>query len=280
MNQKDVAREARVKGRLVSFGFAAAGAILILASSLLAGSRYDTVRTVLLNLGVVVVAIVLLEFLWRFVGGDPLRREIDALREQVARLERSTSEVEQREKIGLVAVHDRLSNFGTEEYWMSLLTGASESVDMLGRTLFGWHDARELGDVLKAKISTDGVRYRWLIMSPTNPYLAQLDSEPGAMLSQKIERMCTLFRQIHAMLPADKADHLQLRGFRSTPLTCSIVRFDDLFVVNQYLSTRSSRKSPIYVAKGRKEAWPAAFRDEFDQLWEGSEDLLRQEAAL
>ena len=38
--------------------------------------------------------------------------------------------------------------------------------------------------------------------------------------------------------------------------------------------TRSSKQSPIFVLKGQTGAWPMVFREEFDLLWEGSENLL------
>lgn len=275
MKQTATEKKSSDRARVVWFGFAAIGIILIMTSTFFADSpELETIKAVLFNLGIVVVAVVIVELIWRFVGGDPLRKEINVLNRQVERLAEATNLVEQREKIGLISVHDKLSNFGTEEDWVRLLGSATESVDLIGRALFGWHDARELGEILVSKIKTDGVRFRWLIMSPENPYLSQLDKEPGAMLSHKIDRMCNLFREIIKKLPSGHAGHLQLRGTTETPITCSILRFDDVFVVNQYLSTRSSRKCPLFVAKGRKAAWPVAFREEFELLWKGADDLL------
>lgn len=250
--------------------FGTTGVALVLASALLDPKEYQLARSVCLDLGLVLVAVPLVERLWALSGGNPLDLEVGQLRHQVQRLATTVDAMVNIEAIGLDRVYDCQANFGRQAEWLTLLQGAGHSVDIMGRTLFGWSRSAEVRDLCIRKVVHEDVQFRWLLMHEDNRYLPLLMEEDiniGEMLKEKLAAMRRFLTAIRDQLPEAKRHLFQVRYFDHVPLYCSIVAIDDRCFVNQYLFSASSDNSPFYCVRGSRGAWPKLYAHEFNSVW-------------
>jgi hypothetical protein len=186
--------------------------------------------------------------------------------------------IENSKRIGLEAVYDRLGNYGNQSDWISLINRSVDSVDLMGRTMFGWTHSGDLKDVILTKIQRDNVSFRWLVMHKDNKYLSLLveeDKNIGAILLAKLELVYKALWEIHNALPTEVKPRFQVKLFTHVPLYCSIFRVDDMHYITQYLFSASSDNSPLYCVRGDA-SWPKFFAQEFTAIWETSQDLFTE----
>lgn len=258
--------------------FLTVGIALVIASVLFQAKNHLSLQTITLNLGLVTIAVVLVELLWKLCGGTPVENQVSSLSNQIERLSKAVDVIENSKRIGLEAVYDMLGNYGNQSDWIGLINTAVDSVDLMGRTMFGWTHSGELKDVVLTKIQRDGVSFRWLVMHKSNKYLPLLTEEDkniGAILSAKLDIVYKALGEIHDALPNDMKSRFQVRLFTHVPLYCSIFRVDDKHYVTQYLFSASSDNSPLFCVKGGA-AWPKCFSQEFNTIWEMSQDFFTE----
>jgi len=276
MTTKKKVREADGTVRKVwSVVFSAVGIALVVSSVLLGQQSFDTLQAVALNLGLVALAVVLIDLLWRICGGSPFGEELRELHFQVERLSESLDVLEGTKSIGLDQVYDRQGNFGTQADWLKVISEAENSVDMMGRTLFGWTRSAEVADLIVKKVHHDRVRFRWLVMDEENRYLPLLTEEDiniGDMLKKKLRVVEEFLKKIHDRLPEESRELFEVRRFRHVPLYFSVLSVDDRCYVTQYLFSADSGNSPFFCVRGAQAAWPKAFKLEFDTVWKESVD--------
>jgi hypothetical protein len=258
--------------------FLTVGIALVIASVLFQTKNHLSLQTIALNLGLVTIAVVLVELLWQLCGGTPVENQVSDLTRQIGRLSKAVDVIENSKRIGLDAVYDRLGNYGNQADWINLINSSMDSVDLMGRTMFGWTHSSDLRDVILTKVQRDAVSFRWLIMHKDNKYLPLLveeDKNIGAILLAKLDLVYKALLEIHKALPNDMKPRFQVRLFTHVPLYCSIFRVDDMHYVTQYLFSAASDNSPLYCVKGDA-TWPKFFAQEFTAIWETSEDLFTE----
>lgn len=257
--------------------FLSVGVALVVISLLMELQGGTFWQAVTLNLGLVSIAVVIVDQLWRLSGGNPIENQINSLTTQIARLSNAVDVIERSKSIGLEAVYDRLGNYGNQSNWLDLIKTSVDSVDLMGRTMFGWTRSGELADVMLAKIQKDNVKFRWLIMHTNNKYLPLLVEEDvniGHFLTDKLRHVYRMLWDIRNKLPEDKKEHFQVRLFSQIPLYCSILRVDDRYFITQYLFSAASDSCPLYCVKGTDTAWPKAFSQEFTTIWDSAQNLF------
>ena len=257
--------------------FAAVGIALIVISVLLKQQNYSEWGAIFLNLGLVSVAVVLVEYLWGVSGGNPIESQVLTLSKEVNRLSEAVDIVDASKRVGLNFVYDCQANFGTQSDWEFLIKKAENNIDVMGRTLFGWTRSPELCQLVKRKIVNDGISFRWLLMSSENKYLPLLKEEHiniGAMLSDKITEVQRQLKNILDELPEDKKYLLQVREFKDNPLYCSITRIDEHYFVTPYLSSSGSEGSPMLNIMGTQQPWGQRYMSEFEIIWGSSKDIF------
>jgi len=262
-------QKVKIPHRITAVVFLAAGAALVGVSVLFDRAAMPIRGTVCLHLGIVTLAVVLLDLIWRFCGGQPIDHEVRSLCEQIGRLSSSIDVVETSHAVGLVSAYSRLGSFGKQDDWAALVNAAADHVDLMGRTLFGWTRAAEIPAMVRDRIS-EGVRFRVLLMSPTNRWLDALMEDGvnlGAILAAKLEASIKFFRAIQNSLPADLRGKIEIRCFSHTPSYCGIVRIDNRFYITQYLTSASSDNAPFYCVYGTEKDWPRAMEREFEEVW-------------
>lgn len=186
---------------------------------------------------------------------------------------RRTGVVEGSRGTGIVRVFGQMSHFGSSSEWLSLLSSGRERVDIMGRTSFGWFSNNEIERIIHSRIVDRGVRFRWLIMGPGNPFLPTLierNQSIGDMLQGKILATTRRLQAIRDDLPDKYKGHLQIHHFSDTPLYCSLVRVDHRILVTHYQSSKDSKSCPMSQLSGLDSAWGESYVSEFDALWENS----------
>ncbi len=260
--------------------FLTVGVALVAASILMDQVKYGHVAAIALNLGLVSIAVVVVERLWRASGGHPIERQVSSLAGQVTRLSETIDIVDQSMSVGLKNVYDCQANFGTLADWERLMRESEGRVDLMGRTLFGWTRSPDLEKLIRRKIENDHVRFRWLIMSRTNRYLPLLTEETiniGSILEKKIQEVETRLSKIREDLPENLKELLQVRQFDHVPLYCAITRVDDSCYTTPYLFGASADASPLLRLKGVHTPWFQRYMKEFEIVWGDSADFFGDE---
>ncbi|MEW8300241.1 MAG: hypothetical protein AB2712_15500 [Candidatus Thiodiazotropha sp.] len=257
--------------------FVSVGVALIVISSLLSSAGHTDISAILLNLGLVSVAVILVEYLWGTSGGNPIERQISTLSSEVTRLSETVDIVDSSKRVGLDDIYDCQANFGTQAEWEDVIRNAEDRVDIMGRTLFGWTRSTEFCQLIKRKVLNDGVEFRWLIMSENNKYLPLLTEEDiniGSILGEKLKEVKRRIKKAYDELPENKKHLIQVREFEDVPLYCAITRVDELFYVSPYLYSASSDGSPMLKVRGARSPWGQRYIKEFETIWENSTDVF------
>jgi hypothetical protein len=257
--------------------FAFAGVAAIAAAAATNSTAHPVLNAVLLNLGLVSVAVVLIDILWRLAGGNPVEEQIVSLGSEVNRLARTVDAIQNTRSVGLESVFDCTGNFGGQADWLALIERAGQHVDLMGRALEGWVRPNEIISLIERKIVKEGVTFRWLVMSEDNRYLSLLE-EGGSLLTERVShKLPSVYERLWAVrdkLPKDKHSSLQVRVFSNEPLYCSVVRIDDRFLVTPYLAVVGARDCPLICFSGGQSPWARSIGAEFEHVWTGAQDLF------
>lgn len=238
-----------------------------------------TIHDVLLNLGLVAIAVVVIEALWRLAGGNPAEDQVMDFRKEISRLSQHVDIIQKTRAVGLHSVYDCTASFGKAN-WMKLIQESTATFDVMGRALSNWVRPHEIDDLIANKIVKDGVTFRWLIMSEENSFLRLLEEE-GTSLNEKVRpKLSMVYQRLWEIRDhlekksSESLDKLKVRVFSNVPLYCSLVRSDDLFLVTPYLSSADAQDCPLYCFRGERSPWAAATSTEFDQIWWNATDLF------
>jgi len=256
--------------------FILTGGGLVVLSVVLETKLYKVASAAALNLGLATLAVVLIDTVWRVVGGNPFDSRIDALDDQIRELGATLRLVEGARRVGLENLWVRQGDFGTQSDWEGLIRGARHNVDVMARSAFGWTKSRVLKNIVTDCIHRDRVAFRWLIMSRTNRHLALLAEEDGAtssLLDGKLVAMERLLREIRSTLSAEDRKLFQIRTFEHVPLYFSSIRIDDIWLTTHYLFSRSSDECPLTSLRGEDSAWTSMYAEEFEFIWKSATEL-------
>jgi hypothetical protein len=277
--QPNEVEKSKISSWLRNTLFLSVGTTLVVISFLLESKGLTIPQAITLNLGLVSIAVVVVDQLWRLSGGNPIENQIGSLGVQIERLSKAVDVIERSKSIGLEAVYDRMGDYGNQSNWIDLIRDSVDSVDLMGRTMFGWTRSGELIDVILTKIQKDNITFRWLIMHKDNKYLPLLTEEDvniGHFISDKLRHVYKTLWEIHQRLPEEFKSRFQVKLFSHVPLYCSILRVDDQHFITQYLFSSSSDSSPLYCVKGRDAAWPKTFSQEFTTIWDMSHEFFNE----
>lgn len=176
-------------------------------------------------------------------------------------------------QVGIQNVYENLGSYGTQNDWLNILKKAKKKVDMQGRTLHGWTNARAIEKIMIDKIIKENVDFRWLVLDENNIYMKNLIEENegvGELLLEKAARTKKLLLKIKAKLPSNKKRKLQIRYFADHPLYCSIIRSDDDYYVSNYMYSVGSVDCPFIHLSGSNSLWCKTYQKEFDAVWRNS----------
>lgn len=296
--------------QLKSYAIFATGAIFVLLS-LFAGKTplSEKLFTFLFDLGMALLSVGLIAYIWDRFGGDPLTVAIANLRKQHS-----------QEVLGIEAVSLRTRDYNYKK-WMEYAQDAKE-IDMMGTILWrDWMSDPRFREMIRQRAGTKKCKFRFILYKPlsiglqsegTNFEANLRDSriltqsafdqrlqneiklvnaggtfqlaetaniekieersvDEAVRMSSEIMKTLGHLNEIQKELTTeDKKFFLEVKTNHRTYLTCSVLRFDDRMLVVHYLH-RSGRGSPMLEIRGPRTTYFELYREEFERVWTVSE---------
>jgi hypothetical protein len=163
-------RDKRTRARIFFFII---GMLLLIPSYFMTapGKHGEFLTSTLQNVGLIALTVVIVDFLWGLVGGDPVSDSIVQLQHTLAELRTSVRLLDDSHRTGLQRIFAASGAAGSAQDWMDRLKAASNLVDLMGYSLHVWTKGEHFESTV-ARLARNGVRIRVLIMAPDNPELA------------------------------------------------------------------------------------------------------------
>jgi len=241
-------------------------------------SRSPFWSEVLLEFAVTFGAVGILQFLWDFLGGDPMELRIEELRNEVRRIEQSiTSPILSDLTDGDIGIEriwpDRRTWYSDPvdglKAWQSRICRA-KSVDMMSNTLWNsWMHQERFRQPLFRNIAL-GASVRILVYDPKSDVLRLRASDekdvPGEM---QHEIKATLLRFAEGWNELDSTARKNLEVGLTTQVIhmAQIFRADNLMLVAIYLSGKSGGPSPTMQLKGPESTYFLKYAEQFEIIW-------------
>lgn len=217
------------------------------------------------DIGIVVGAVALVDILWGRFGGDPLSQQIEKLKQL-------NSIMTDAETTGLTHVFSRAADVKSTN-WLSSIQGARGSIDLAGHTLYQVAERSELCSALVGQ-ARKGVKVRILINHPENPALPlSVDADYGNLraMSEQMDHTWNYFQSLRDQLPPACWENMKIARLREGVLHIALRRFDGLMYVLNYLYSKRSPDTPVYVAEDEERPLFSTYMQEFDRLFQRAE---------
>ncbi len=233
--------------------------------------RVDFEFLTLQSLGLIVLTIVIVDFLWTLMGGDPIGETLLELRHSVRLLEDSHQN-------GLRTIKSASSEFGDSKVWMDRLRSADNNFDLMGYTLLVWTKGANFETEFK-RLAQQSVKIRVLLMDPDNPHLrafvnASIPSQTVEGVTQEIKAALNSFTAIYRSLDAKHREHLEIRTLRFGLIVTQLCRTDETLTAVQYLFHAVASRSPLLEISGSHTKLFKVYMDEFEHLWNAGAEVL------
>lgn len=222
----------------------------------------------LLNIGFVALTIVIVNFLWYLLGGEPME---DMIRNSVDTLKL----VSDGFNGGLYRAFLSSSDFAASGEWISILKSAKKHVDMMGYSLQVWTRTNEFQNVL-IELANKNVKIRILIMDEQNEnFSAGLNFENLQALSlesMKDEvRACTqCLEYVLNNVNRNKKNNIKFVKVNNGLTESQIIRIDNQIYVTPYLYSKHTADSPLFIFREQKGGHYDKYMEEFNMLWENN----------
>jgi len=220
----------------------------------------------------IILTIVIVDFAWSLVGGDPIALSIRELRGLLSDMRTSVKLLDDSRRTGVQRVITPSSDKPAIE-WMEHLSAARNTVDLMGYTLHVWTKSAGFENTVE-RLVKNGVRVRLLIMAADNPNLSALINEA------QINALTTdaVMAEIHAATRAFKAiagkiatapqqGSFEFRVLRDGMIVTQICRFDQFLTSIQYLYSEVASRNPLLEISGSDSRLFAVYTAEFESLW-------------
>lgn len=114
----------------------------------------------LFNITFIIITVVLVNYIWNLLGGEPVEKLLTKLNESVTLLKDSRDS-------GLTRLISTSGDYGSHKNWMDKLTSAKKQGDLMGYTLHIWTRGEQFENKLEELVK-NGVCIRIMIMSINN----------------------------------------------------------------------------------------------------------------
>lgn len=220
---------------------------------------------VLLNLGFVILTIVIVNFLWFLLGGEPME---DMIQNSVDTLKLASDGFNG----GLYRAFLSSSDFASSGEWVSVLKKAKRQVDMMGYSLQAWTRTNEFQNVL-IELANKNVKVRILIMDEQNEnFSAGLNFEDIQSLSlesmkDEVSACTQCMEYILNHVNKNKKENIEFAKIQKGLTECQIIRIDSQIYITPYLYSKHTADSPLYIFREQKGGHYEKYMEEFNMLW-------------
>jgi hypothetical protein len=256
---------------------------LLLAAALIdsTGDKYKLPADIIKDLGIVVAAVVVVEFLWKGFGGDPLSHSINALHDLIrathAELSQSSAVSGYAERNGVIGIYSRSADFNSTQ-WGTLIARCQHDIHLSALTLHQFSERRDLLEALKGRIVA-GVAVRVLVCGPDNPVLSSAggyDSETLDTMRTQMRQSLATFDQLRQSLPSEYRSKLRIWRVDHGMMDSSIRRFDNTLYVVPYVYGKRTPECPLIVLSDDRKPWFVVYQQAFEMLVESASEVPEQ----
>lgn len=225
------------------------------------------------NIAFIVLTIVIVDFLWQVVGGEPIRETLKALSNTLSQLRSSVLLLEDSKKTGLHRLFSVSGALGSHREWMNRLKESKTIVDLMGYSLHVWTKGENFEQEMVALVEK-GVHVRVLIMDEENPNLSSLVNEEQILsisvssVKERIKDTKKTFKAIADILKGKKAlGSYEFRVLKKGLVVTQICRTDSHLTSVQYLYSVVGSRSPLIDVRGVDTELFQVYVNEFECLW-------------
>ena len=262
--------------------FALVGGVLLLSAKIVQDCPLWS--PLLLNFGIVVIAVVVVEFLWKLVGGNPLL-------EAIKLLQTSTALLKDLEGSGIVRIYSERRKWEPDLKGFLHYVASAEEVDMMGNVLRNnWMSNQDFIDIIEDATHQKKCKFRILLLDPheKSNILKQRsndeavwDSDDEKEEAQKVSygHMRTdIIDSLHQLgnvknkLQKENSQYLEIKVVNQSNMYCNIVRADDKMIMSKYLLSVRGSGAPTIEIQGKDTVFYKKFHKEFEEMWKRGEE--------
>jgi hypothetical protein len=194
-------------------------------------------KDILLAIGVAVLTVSLVDFLWSKAGGDPLSTEI-------RKLSQINDLISDSYRTGILRVHAKVQT-SPNKNWKALIDASQNEIDLTGYQLLDIVDSDAVMDSLALK-ATNGVAVRVLLLPVTSVALRYAVSpENLAAMEANMKHAVQKFQKLRNGLPMEHRFSIATVDDASV-LDASVRRFDGHMHVVHYLQSINTSDTPAF----------------------------------
>ncbi len=229
------------------------------------------------NIAFIILTIVIIDFLWQIIGGEPVRETLTALAATLSEMRSSVVLLEDSKKTGLHRLFSVSGALGSHREWMERLKRSRSHVDLLGYTLHVWTRGENFEQEMVSMVKA-GVHARILIMDETNSNLSSFVNEPQISsisvdaVQAEIGVAKKAFMSIAATLENETLlGSYEFRTLKEGLVVCQICRTDSRLTAVQYLYSVVASRSPLVDVRGADTELFQVYMEEFETLWSSAQ---------
>jgi len=224
------------------------------------------------NVALIALTIVIVDFLWSIVGGEPVNEAVGELRKTLVDFRKSVRLLDESHKTGLMRIVSTSSNADASGAWMNRIKNAKQSIDLMGYTLHVWTRGERFEETM-VSLAENGVNIRLLIMAHDNPSLpafvnSKIQGLTLAHVQEETKAARQAFKSIAAALQGKPAKgNFEVRVLKTGLIVTQICRTDGILTSIQYLYSAVASRTPLLEVHGEDTGLFQVYLHEFDQLW-------------
>jgi|ERR1044071_1563239 hypothetical protein len=247
--------------------------IALLALAIFAGKQalsfswWEFASSALANAAFVLLTVVIVNYLWEMLGGEPLSNLVVQLHDSIQLLQDAY-------KTGVRRVIHPSGTFGDHGAWMARLKQAESQLDLMGYTLHVWSRGEGF-EAEVVKLVQRGVDCRVLIMSTSNPNFSAVINDKLAGVTERstlgeADGAEHLFQRIAGQVSGlkEKRGSFEVRRVIEGTILCQLCRTDNKMTVIPYLYSAVAARTPLLLAEGSDSGLFKVYADEFQALWD------------
>jgi len=242
--------------------------IIAMLTNLIEGKPWSLISGISLNIGITVIAVSIIDWIWRRVGGDPLTNAINELR-SVTTLMADLRDTGLRR---LFVSREHASE--RRQYFKSKMSQAYV-VDMMGIALrSGWLSDPKFQKILEKRAMIGETQFRIMILEPeatiTSQRAFEEDHRQSSRIAETASETLRILSEIKDRLPDEKRENLLIKVINKTNIYCSVIRADDQMLVTNYLMHLTGGNSETLEIEGEDSKLFSLYMDEFNSMWDKS----------
>jgi len=218
------------------------------------------------NLGIAVVGVTVIEFIWRTLGGDPLSKLIDRLQTAIPLLESQM-------KLGIKQIYANREDINFKD-WYEYMRSAHQ-VDMMGNCLRqNWASDNTFLEILEERTQKQKCMFRILVLHPNSKILTQRakeEEDKTGRIAATVKESLDKFWKIKKKNSKNGENaFLQIKAVTEFNVRCSIIRVDNRMLVTLYLTSERGREAPTLEIQDERSFLFKKFSAEFEKMWNNS----------